>query len=60
MHFFKFSFREIYFSDKFWKRQLFLNRKCLKTSNERTHIPLFINQFVSLIKQDVAIDNLLN
>ena len=29
-------------------------------SIKRTHIPLFINQFVSLIKQDVAIDNLLN
>ena len=32
----------------------------LKTSNKRTHIPLFINQFVSLIEQDVAIDKLLN
>ena len=39
---------------------IFLNNKCLKTSNKGTHIPLFINQFVSLIKQDVAIDDLLN
>ena len=38
----------------------FLNSKCLKTSNKRTHIPLFINQFVSLIEQDVAIGKLLN
>ena len=34
--------------------------KVLKTSNKRTHIPLFINQFVSLIEQDLAIDKLLN
>ena len=28
----------------------FLKSKCLKTSNKRTHIPLFINQFVSLME----------
>ena len=31
-----------------------------KTTNKRKHISLFINQFVSLIEQDVAIDKLLN
>ena len=36
---------------------IFLNSKCLKTSNKRTHIPLFINQFVSLIEQDATIEN---
>ena len=29
---------------------VFLNSKCVKTSNKRTHIHLFINQFVSLIE----------
>ena len=43
--FFKFSFREIYFL----RTSVFLNSKCLKTSNKRTPIPLSINQFVSLI-----------
>ena len=42
------------------KMSIFLNSKCLKTSHKRTHIPLFINQFVSLIEQDVAIAKLLN
>ena len=28
----------------------FVNSKCLKTSNKKTHIPLLIKQFVSLIK----------
>ena len=31
------------------RTSVFLNSKCLKTSNKRTHISLFINQFVSLI-----------
>ena len=39
---------------------VFLNSKVLKTSNKRTDIPLFINQFVFLIEQDVVIDKLLN
>ena len=38
------------------RTSVFRNSKCLKTSNKRTHIPLFINQIVSLIEQDVAID----
>ena len=42
------------------RRPVFLNSKSLKTSNKRTHIPLFINQFVSLIEQNVAIDKLLS
>ena len=42
------------------RTSVFLNSKCLKTSNKRTHIPLFINQFVSLIEQNVAIDKLLS
>ena len=42
------------------RTSVFLNSKCLKASNKRTHIPLFISQFVSLIEQDVAIDKLLN
>ena len=40
VHFFKISRRT----------SVFLNSKCLKTSNKRTHIPLFINLFVSLIE----------
>ena len=32
------------------KTSVFLNSKCLKTSHKRTHIPLFINQFASLIE----------
>ena len=32
------------------KTSVFFNVKCLKPSNKRTHIPLFINQFVSLIE----------
>ena len=32
------------------RRSVFRNNKCLKTSNKRTHIPLFINQFVSLME----------
>ena len=39
---------------------VFLNSKCLEISNKRTYVPLFINQFVSLIEQDVAVDKLLN
>ena len=42
------------------RTSVFLNSKCLKTSNKRTYIPLFINQFVALIEQDVAIDKLFN
>ena len=57
-HFFKLSFREIYFSEKFWERQFF---SIVKTSNKRTHIRLLINQFLSFIElKDVAIDKLLN
>ena len=51
------AFLQIFFprnllSNKFGKRQLFSSSKCLKTSNKRTHIPLYclyINQIVSLI-----------
>ena len=32
------------------RTSLFLNSKCLKTSNKITQIPLFINKFVSLIE----------
>ena len=32
------------------RMSIFLISKCLKTSNKRTHIHLFINQFVSLIE----------
>ena len=32
------------------KMSVFLKSKCLKTSNKRTHIPLSINQIVSLIE----------
>ena len=32
------------------KTSVFFNSKYLKTSNNRTHIPLFINQFVPLIE----------
>ena len=32
------------------RRSVYLNSKCLKTSNKRTYIPLFIIQFVSLIE----------
>ena len=32
------------------RTSVFLNSKYLKTSNKRTHIRLFINQFVSLIE----------
>ena len=32
------------------RTSVFLNSKCLITSNKRTHIPLFINQFVSLFE----------
>ena len=42
------------------RMSVFLNSKCLEISNKRTYVPLFINQFVSLIEQDVAIDKLLN
>ena len=41
------------------KTSVFLDSKFSKTSNIRTHIPLFINQFASLIEQDVATDRLL-
>ena len=59
------AFLQIFFPRNLLFRQVlrtsvFLNSKCLKTSNKRTHIPLFINQFVSLIEQDVAIDKLLS
>ena len=59
------AFLQIFFPRNLLFRQVlrtsvFLNSKCLKTSNKRTHIPLIINQFVSLIEQDVAIDKLLN
>ena len=59
------AFLQIFFLRNLPFRQVlrtpvFLNNKCLKTSNKRTHIPLFINQFVSLIEQDVANDKLLN
>ena len=33
------------------KTSVFLNSKCLKIPNKRTHIPLFVNQFVSLIEK---------
>ena len=33
------------------RTSVFLNSKCLKTANKRTHIPLFINQIISLIEQ---------
>ena len=76
--FIKFSFREIYFSDKVWERRFFLNRKnlfgnlfdiplpiyfftkehSLKTSNKRTHIPLLINQFVSIL--ELKMERLIN
>ena len=32
------------------RTSVFLNSKCLKTSNKRTGIPLFINEFISLIE----------
>ena len=32
------------------RTSVFLNSKCLKSSNKRTCIPLFINQFVSFIE----------
>ena len=35
---------------KVLRTSVFLNSKSLKTSNKRTHIPLSINQFVSLIE----------
>ena len=59
------AFLQIFFPRSLLFRQVlrtsvFLNGKCLKTSNKRTHIPLFIDQFISLIEQDVAIDKLLN
>ena len=59
------AFLQIFFPRNLPLRQVLrttvvLNSKCLKTSNKRTDIPLFINQFVSLIEQDVAIDKLLN
>ena len=58
-YFFKFSFRETYFSDEFWQLQIFLivnvwhslptyfftKEHKLKTSNKRTYISLLINQF---------------
>ena len=55
-HFFKFSFRE----SRSWRMSVFLSSKCLtclyltehplKVSNKRTHIPLLINLFISLIE----------
>ena len=42
------------------RTSFFLKSKRVKTSSARAHISLFINQFVSLIEQDVAIDKLLN
>ena len=32
------------------RKSVFLNSKCLKTSNKTTHILLFINQIVSLVE----------
>ena len=55
-HFFKFSFRE----SRSLRMSVFLSSKCLtclyltehplKVSNKRTHIPLLINLFISLIE----------
>ena len=55
-------FLQIFFPRNLLFRQVlrtsvFLNNKCLNTSNKRIHI---INQFIVLIEQDVAIDKLLN
>ena len=49
------AFLQIFFPRYLLFRQVlrtsvFLSSICLKTSNKRTHIPLFINQFFSLIK----------
>ena len=59
------AFLQIFFPRNLLFRQVsrtsvFVSSKCLKTSNKKTHIPLIINQFVSLIEQDVGIDKLLN
>ena len=50
----------MHFSYTFWERQFSSFLIFLKTSNKRTHTPLFTDQFVSLIEKDVAIDKLLN
>ena len=47
------AFLQIFFLIKLlfqqiWRTSVFLNSKCLKRSNKRTHIILFINHFVSL------------
>ena len=49
------AFLQVFFPRKLLFRQVlrmavFLNSKCLKTSNKITHIPLFINKFVPLIE----------
>ena len=59
------AFLQVFFPMNLLFRQVlrtpvFRISKCLKPSNKRTHIPLFINEFVSIIEKDVAIDKLLN
>ena len=39
---------KLFFFRQVLRTSVFLISKCLKTSNKRTHIPLFINQFASL------------
>ena len=48
VHFFQIFFPRNLLFRQVLRTSVFLNSKCLKTSNKRTHIHLFISQFVSL------------